>query len=394
MRLFALIVGSMLLGILVGIGSTWASFGGIDAARRWIEGNPTPVAEVEEGCKVPPGGPQPKLVVDQTEHDFGKVESGGSVSHSFSIRNEGGYPLCISDVGTSCLKCTVSRLSRRIIPPGEEAEVVVEYESTETEFKFRHYANLATNDPERPQLTLTVFGTLAVPLQVDPKNVVFTRILAHQPQTAEVRLFAYLSDGLEVSDPVLTDPRTARFFEIEIKPLDAEVLKEAEAKSGVLLRVRTKPGLPSGPLRQTIRLRTNLPRQDTVDVPIHGRVFGNVSIVGEGWNSDLGVLDLGVVDAGQGTRRELQVVVRQPHPEDLQVELGSVTPPWMKVTFGKPQTDPERKLTTVLIVVEVPKDSPPANYLGSEAAKLARIVLTTNVPGSEQFLMRARLAVE
>lgn len=60
-------------------------------------------------------GSVPKLVVDETRYDFGKVSmADGPVSHSFIITNEGNGDLKISHIQSSCM-CTTA-----VLKNGEE----------------------------------------------------------------------------------------------------------------------------------------------------------------------------------------------------------------------------------------------------------------------------------
>src|SRR5436305_6362618 len=57
----------------------------------------------------PADGPQPRAVLDKTEHNFGKKGQQGVGRYSFTIRNEGEIPLELRKGETSC-KCTLSGL--------------------------------------------------------------------------------------------------------------------------------------------------------------------------------------------------------------------------------------------------------------------------------------------
>lgn len=47
-------------------------------------------------------GPQPEVALDASEHDFGDIFLGESLSHAFTVRNTGGAPLELSQkVGRS-----------------------------------------------------------------------------------------------------------------------------------------------------------------------------------------------------------------------------------------------------------------------------------------------------
>ena len=61
------------------------------------------------------------------EHDFGIVERGHKVEFAFTFHNRGDGPLKLTSGGTTCLKCTVSKIPVELIAPGESANVVVQY---------------------------------------------------------------------------------------------------------------------------------------------------------------------------------------------------------------------------------------------------------------------------
>jgi len=69
-------------------------------------------------------------VVGSAVHDFGDVkESDGSVSHTFTILNNGELPLVISRVVASC-GCTTPEWTKEPIAPGKTGEVKVTYHTT------------------------------------------------------------------------------------------------------------------------------------------------------------------------------------------------------------------------------------------------------------------------
>jgi len=69
-------------------------------------------------------------VVGSAVHDFGDVkESDGSVSHTFTILNNGELPLVISRVVASC-GCTTPEWTKEPIAPGKTGAVTVTYHTT------------------------------------------------------------------------------------------------------------------------------------------------------------------------------------------------------------------------------------------------------------------------
>jgi len=67
----------------------------------------------------------PRLAVLPLEYDLGKIkQSGGVVSSTFAVRNDGGRDAQVSEVLTSC-SCTTAEIGKKIIKPGETADLKV-----------------------------------------------------------------------------------------------------------------------------------------------------------------------------------------------------------------------------------------------------------------------------
>ncbi|MDR2231756.1 MAG: DUF1573 domain-containing protein [Tannerella sp.] len=70
------------------------------------------------------------ITVAEAVHDFGQVqESGGAVSHVFTVLNNGELPLVISRVVASC-GCTIPEWTKEPIAPGKTGDIKVSYNPT------------------------------------------------------------------------------------------------------------------------------------------------------------------------------------------------------------------------------------------------------------------------
>ncbi|MBX2926675.1 MAG: DUF1573 domain-containing protein [Saprospiraceae bacterium] len=70
----------------------------------------------------------PKIRFDHTSHDFGDVEEGDIVNHTFPFTNVGKTPLAIAHVRSSC-GCTSPNWPKSPIPPGGKGEIEVRFDS-------------------------------------------------------------------------------------------------------------------------------------------------------------------------------------------------------------------------------------------------------------------------
>jgi hypothetical protein len=90
-------------------------------------GKTTPAAE----AVVPeekPEGPIPAFTFEGTDHDFGTINEGDVVKHTFKFTNTGDAPLIIQSAKGSC-GCTVPTWSKEPIPVGGSGEIVAEFNS-------------------------------------------------------------------------------------------------------------------------------------------------------------------------------------------------------------------------------------------------------------------------
>ena len=69
-----------------------------------------------------------KIEFTETEYNFGEVESGAKVEHTFKFTNTGQGPLIISNARASC-GCTVPEWPTDPIQPGDDGEIMVVFDS-------------------------------------------------------------------------------------------------------------------------------------------------------------------------------------------------------------------------------------------------------------------------
>ena len=65
---------------------------------------------------------------EEKEHDFGTVEEGEVVEHTFEFTNAGDAPLIVSNASASC-GCTVPTWTKEPIAPGDKGEMLVKFDT-------------------------------------------------------------------------------------------------------------------------------------------------------------------------------------------------------------------------------------------------------------------------
>ncbi|MEL7221273.1 MAG: DUF1573 domain-containing protein [Bacteroidota bacterium] len=96
------------------------------------KGSPSPIAPaINTAAPVKeekPDGPVPEFKFTQTAHDFGNINEGDVVEHTFTFTNAGQAPLIISAATGSC-GCTIPQWPKEPIPVGGSGEIQVQFNS-------------------------------------------------------------------------------------------------------------------------------------------------------------------------------------------------------------------------------------------------------------------------
>lgn len=388
MRNWIFVVGSLVAGIVSGTTTTFMEISrhGIDLLEneRAKETNPVP----RDYPRV--------VVVGEESFYFGVMQRDETKHHKFVFRNDGNAPLRMKTKSTTC-KCTISRLQRDAIPPGETGEVTLEWTPDNFSPEFHQSAQIETNDPRRKIVVLSIKGRVAQAMWPVPRDVVFSRISVGRARTARVSLFGFRDKTLQVVDHQFTNPDTAEFFDAHFEPMSAETLAEqADATSGVSIDITVKPGLPLGPFQQTIRLSTNLEDFPMLKIPIQGTVKGDISVIGSSkFERDRNMLSLGPIASDMGAEETLFILVKGSHRETVSLSVGRVDPDdVIQVAIGDAESLSDGAVIKFPVTVSIPPGSRPTNRLGSKQSLLGEIVIETTHSQARQITLYVRFAIQ
>lgn len=86
-----------------------------------------------------------QISFSEKKHNFGNIEEGDVVKHTFTFTNTGNQPLVISNIQTTC-GCTAPEYSEKPVMPGQTGQVTVQFNSMgkmgQQEKKITIYANI------------------------------------------------------------------------------------------------------------------------------------------------------------------------------------------------------------------------------------------------------------
>ncbi len=97
----------------------------------------------------------PRLSLENSVHDFGRVSTEKSVSTKFLLTNSGKKPLNIRKTHSTC-GCTVSKLAKTDLEPGETTEIEVTFNAKGRRGNQQKSITIFTNDPVRPTQRITI----------------------------------------------------------------------------------------------------------------------------------------------------------------------------------------------------------------------------------------------
>jgi len=132
-----------------------------DAAQQSVVNNTTPATPAPNAkpqAPAVPTGPTTTIEFDQASFDFGTVDAGEKVSHTFKFTNTGKEPLIFTNAKGSC-GCTVPTWPREAIAPGATGEVSVVFNSKNKKGKRNQKVTL-TGNTNPPQTFIYLTGTV------------------------------------------------------------------------------------------------------------------------------------------------------------------------------------------------------------------------------------------
>lgn len=324
----------------------------------------------------------PKLeVVGGPQFDFGTMQHGDTMSHTFVFRNVGDGPLNL-EMGHSTCKCTVGELNSSVLKPGEETDVTLTWTPEAEALHFGQAATIHTNAPDTPEVQLNVAGRVAGSFVVEPSELALGDIAVTDTVTRKLYVFSYLERSKELKDVRWSDERTASKVKLDVRKLelDPEKFPNHQKAFGVYeIDVTLEPGLKLGLLNSKITFTTDLGEAlGTYEIPVTGRMAGDFTFVGgPSFDSRLNVLRLGTVKSSDGAKVGMSVVVQGEQRDQVDLQVASVTPSdVLNVTVGEPKLVGNRKFFPLQF--EVPTGAPETYLSGTNPTDFGTVVLTTN----------------
>jgi hypothetical protein len=201
-------------------------------------------------------------------HDFGPVPRGGKFRHEFLLTNRLSESLTILNVRASC-GCTKGRAGASQVAPGQSTSV-------ETEIDTRNfvgqkatvvYVTLVNAAGQESEARLGISANILSDVVLNPGSIDFGAV-AHGQSPTQV---------LTIDRVGLPNWRVERMVSAS-RALSGQLVETARKDAAVqyTLTVSLKPDVPSGIIRDEIRLLTNDPETANIPIPVTAIIRGDL----------------------------------------------------------------------------------------------------------------------
>jgi hypothetical protein len=360
--------------------------------KAWREST-TVTVRVDDPSSLPSPSrnpPHPKaVIVGGTEYDFGIMEQGQESEHVFTIRNDGDAPLRLAAnyKGANTCECTVGKLDRNLIEPGQTVHVTVSWGVKKPVISFAHSARIRTNDPDMvtiPFLIKGVIGRRAVIKpspnwgvgQLESDDIVEVDLTIHTEIADSFKLLKIENPSglLVTSSQAMTDKELAALAAVDsAAPDDTEKIAKVNARlkagnnrplprAGYKITATVDASkFPDGPFVETLTLHTDLADNHTIDFRLRGSRSGSIEFMaarGSEWVSKKLLLRLGSFSAAKGKSLKIPMLIKNVEG-DGKIQVTSTKPKFLQVAIQRDPNFPAKNNRRYWMTLTVPPGQPP-----------------------------------
>ena len=238
---------------------------------------------------------KPKAVVAEPIKDVGTVATGEKITNDFVIRNDGDAVLEITNVQPAC-GCTVAQFDKTIAP-GQTGKVHAVVDTTTFNGPISKGVSVFTNDPDTPQIELTIRAKVEPYIAVKPGYARYITVQG-EPLEGNIAQTLWATDGTSIDVTGVDSPWPYLHVTYrEAKP--EERVGEAKGKQWKI-EMKLTNDAKVGPLTDYVTVHTNHPKQKIVQIPVSGFVRPVIAVTPP-------VADFGQIELKEPLRRALNI---------------------------------------------------------------------------------------
>jgi hypothetical protein len=238
---------------------------------------------------------KPKAVAVEPIKDAGTVAKGEKIVHDFAIRNDGDAPLEITNVHPAC-GCTVAEFDKTIAP-GQTGKVHAVVDTVTFNGPIAKGVTVFTNDPDTPQLELTVRAKVEPYVSVKPGYARYITVQG-EPLEGSIAQTIWVPDGTPMEVTGVDSPWP--FLKVTYREATTE--ERASDAKGKVWRVEMALSNDAkvGPLSDYVTVHTSHPKQKIVQIPVSGFVRPVIAVTPP-------VADFGKIELKEPLRKALNI---------------------------------------------------------------------------------------
>ncbi len=239
--------------------------------------------------------PAPKIVFDETFHDFGVIDDTKTVQHDFVFWNRGDATLVIKGIRASGTGASYFEPSK--YEPGERGVIPVVFTPKGRTGHQAKSIRVETNDPKTPITNLRISSDIFSVVSLDPRVFRFEQVEAGSSKTINGTVRLQGEDFGVTGIEVLGDYVSGKILGTEVIDVADETATSTEIK------ITIHDDAPLGWMDSKVIISTDNPKRPTFEAPIWAEVLGPIHVLPA-------KLPLGVVRDGVQFKRQLLLVSR------------------------------------------------------------------------------------
>ena len=327
----------------------------------------------------------PRVRVRQARYDFGEMTPHSDGVRVFVVDNVGAEPLTLRQGETTC-KCTFSELHDNVVAPGESGKVMLGWNTGAAVGRYVQSAIIETNDPESPQVELSVSGEVKYQYAVRDKELVFEGVSPDQAMSDYTYLVSQDWDDLVITDISCN----LEGVSWDLIPATEDELERMQVQAGYRLVVHIpedfSPG-PFGGIIHTVAASAENPEATaSIDVVVRGDVLRRFCLYADIISED-GLFDLGRLKPGKEHKWRMLVRIRDEVKELKNVKI-EVVPKSLEVSL-----DPYRPDKGLYYLnLRMGPDAPECRHLGLNELGFVKLNFDHPRIESQEFPVRVGVA--
>lgn len=221
----------------------------------------------------------PHVEVDEPlVYEFPTMAQDTDDTHSWTFRNTGKSKLALTVNGTDC-SCTIAEAEKEI-PPGGSKPVQLKWNSRKIDGAYRKNARIGTNDPSRPEITLTVQGKVYPAVIVVPNDLSLNYMTVTNDEDVVRKAAIYSKDrpGMKITKVSWLNKA---LLDVKVEPMTEEERASFQVDSGYMLSSTLRPTDRLGAINEEIVVATDHPQKPDIRLKVAGKVTGPITVVPE-----------------------------------------------------------------------------------------------------------------